>query len=95
MFNSPAARCSIPGSRLAAVAVGITLSGVIAHFHPVEGQQTLHVLVNRFHDLPLQSAASDIRLVGRDDETEARLFEFATGFFHARKKDEFLDGCGG
>ena len=57
--------------RLAAIAVGQTLAGMITDFHAVKRQLPAHFSVDGFDQFQLDCAATDIRLVRGDDEQKA------------------------
>ena len=78
------------GLRLAAVAVGFTLSWMKTNLHAVNGKLLHQVRVNIFHEFLFQGAASDIRLIRRNDQQKFGGFQFRAGVGNFGKDFKFI-----
>jgi len=76
--------------RLAAVAIGQTLARVKTNLHAVNGKLLDQMRVNCFHEFLFQGAASDIRLVRRNDQQKSGGFQFRAGAGNFGKEFKFI-----
>jgi len=84
-----------PGLGLAAVVirVGATLAGRVADLDVLEGRdQFAQASVHRFDDGLGLITATDVGLIGGDDEDEAGGGELGAGFGHTREEGELGEG---